>query len=543
MKRNYEYYALCVDDDQSVLNQLAIQLEDNFRHFCEFEYAESAEEASQLYHELTEAGNRVWLIVCDQVMPGTPGDVFLESIYKIDRNVLKVLLTGQAGLESTIRAINHAGLNYYLEKPWSREDLIMIVERLKIQYEMTTILNEMQRSFAASIDLYETLKTIFSHTLDVLEAESGSIFLMDESNTILTCRMCQGPLYVQRLTLPNGSGIIGQVAKTRKFDLSQNVEAREMYGREVQKATGEPAKSLLSVPLISNDNVLGVIQVMNKKRRETFSQDDAHLLEALSTGAALAIQNAEYSQRLLQEERIRSELLIAHQIQQGILPDDFPPRPGIHFEAVNMPAKDVGGDFYDYFQVGEQEFAFFIGDVCGKGVPAAIFMASSRSTMKSQALSDPTPANVLSLANKVITEDAQDGMFVTAFYGLYHIDTHHLRFINAGHTISLVFRPSTTSCASLLNTNLPIGIFSPTHFEDAEVQLEPGDKLILYTDGVNEAVNRERKQFGVQRLVELVLEHGTRSAKDLRDTIIQAVEAFAEGQEQNDDITVMVVQV
>lgn len=537
-----KYFALCIDDDQAVLNQLAIQLEEHFQDFCDFEYAESAEEASELYQELVSNGNRIWLIICDQVMPGMSGDAFLEKIYQIDRHVLKVLLTGQAGLESTIHAINHAGLNYYLEKPWSKEDLILIVERLKVQYIMTTVLSEMQRRFAASIDLNETLHTIFSDTLEILEAEGGAIFLMDTYSDILSCKLSQGLWNLHGLTLAVNSGIVGEVARTKTFHLAQNVDAIEMYGREINDVNGTMARSAISAPLMSKEQVLGVLQVINKKGREAFSQDDATLLQSLSTGAALAIQNAEYSQRLLQEERIRSELLIAHQIQQGILPAPFEPRPEIHFEAMNKPAKDVGGDFYDYFEIREQ-FVFFIGDVCGKGVPAAIFMASSRSTLKSQALANPNPSNVLPLANQLITEDAQEGMFVTVFYGLYSPQTHILRFLNAGHTVSLLFRPGTASCASLLNTNFPVGIFTSANFDEAEIQLEPGDKLILYTDGVNEAINSRREQFGVQRIIELVLEHGNRSAKELQHTIIEAVETFSEGQEQNDDITVMVVQV
>jgi response regulator RpfG family c-di-GMP phosphodiesterase len=173
-----KYFALCVDDDQAVLNQLAAQLEEHFQYFCEFEYAESAEEGLEIYRELMSKGHRVWLIVSDQVMPGMQGDVFLASIHEIDRQAIKVLLTGQAGLESTIRAINHAGLNYNIEKPWSKHDLIMILDRLRTQYEITiaqrimaierekwlkelSILYDMNLLFASSIDLRETLNTVF----------------------------------------------------------------------------------------------------------------------------------------------------------------------------------------------------------------------------------------------------------------------------------------------------------------------------------------------------------------------------------------------
>ena len=300
---------------------------------------------------------------------------------------------------------------------------------------------------------------------------------------------------------------------------------------------------MISLPLISKDELLGVLQVVNKKDGQVFSQEDVSLLQSLSSGAAIAIQNAKYSQRLLQEERIRSELLIAHQIQQGILPRPFGGHPAIHFEAVNQPAKDVAGDFYDYFQINSKEFGFVIGDVCGKGVPAAIFMASARSIIKSQSLANPKPTHVMQLANKLIAEDAQHGMFVTAFYGIYNTETRLLTFINAGHTPPFLFRPSTSSCASLFNTNFPLGVFDPFSFQQSSIQLEKGDTLVLYTDGVNEALNPARIQFGQERLVELILEQSSRSPRELLDVIIRDVHEFSADEPQHDDITMMVVRV
>ncbi len=555
-----KYFALCVDDDQAVLNQLAAQLEEHFQYFCEFEYAESAEEGLEIYRELMSKGHRVWLIVSDQVMPGMQGDVFLASIHEIDRQAIKVLLTGQAGLESTIRAINHAGLNYYIEKPWSKHDLIMILDRLRTQYEITiaqrimaierekwlkelSILYDMNLLFASSIDLRETLNTVFYNILNIIQAEAGSIFLMDDKTNALVCRICQGPKDITGVTVPFGAGIVGYVAQSRQVDVTTDVKRDRRHFPQIDEQSGFVTKSMISVPLISKDEVLGVIQVINKKGGKTFSQEDVNLLQSLSSGAALALQNARYAQRLLQEERIRSELMIAHQIQQGILPGPFAGHPAIHFEAMNEPAKDVGGDFYDYFQVSPKEFGFMIGDVCGKGVPAAIFMASSRSIVKSQALANPEPANVIQLANRLIAEDAQHGMFVTVFYGVYNIETRLLKFINAGHTLPLLYRPSTRSCASLFNTNFPLGVFDPFSFQPSKMQLESGDILILYTDGVNEAFSPMREQFGMERLVQVILQYGDRPPQELRNLIVDTVHRFSADQLPNDDITVLIVKV
>ncbi|PIE36509.1 hypothetical protein CSA56_00200 [candidate division KSB3 bacterium] len=323
-----KYYALCVDDEQAVLNQLAAQLEDHFEYFCEFAYAESAEEALEVYHELVEEGNRIWLIISDQIMPGMNGDEFLARIHNIDEEAMKVLLTGQAGLQSTIRAINHAGLNYYIEKPWSSHDLIMILDRLKTQYgnaitqrvmtseqekwlKELSILYDMNLLFASSINLEETLNTILHNVLEVVGAEAGSIFLPDESEQTLVCGICQGPKDITGTRIPFGTGIVGYVAQTRQTEAIPDVKSDKRHYSRVDKQSGYLTKSMVSVPLISQGELLGVIQVINKKGEYVFSQDDVYLLQSLSNGASLAIQNAKYAERLLQEEHIRSELLIA----------------------------------------------------------------------------------------------------------------------------------------------------------------------------------------------------------------------------------------
>lgn len=555
-----KYFALCVDDEPAILNQLAAQLEEHFQYFCEFEYAESAAEALSLYHELVGQGSRIWLVLSDQMMPGICGDELLATIHEIDRQAIKVLLTGQAGLDATIKAINHAGLSYYIEKPWAKDDLLMILDRLRTQYEITiaqrimaverekwlkelSILYDMNMLFASSLDLRETLNTVFYNILNVIQAEAGSIFLVDEVSNMLVCRICQGPKDITGIRVPVGKGIVGHVAKTRQVEVTTDAKKSPYHYPEVDEQTGFVTRSIISMPLLSKDEVLGVIQVINKKGGKTFTQDDVNLLQSLSSGAAIAIQNARYAQRLLQEERIRSELLIAHQIQQGILPGPFKGHPAIHFEACNEPAKDVGGDFYDYFQVSTDEFSFFIGDVCGKGIPAAIFMASARSIIKSQALANPRPAQVLHIANQLIAEDAQHGMFVTVFYGLYQITTRKLRFTNAGHTLPYLYRPATTACSSLFNTNFPLGVFEPFSFQETEIQLEQGDILVLYTDGINEMLNPVREQFGLERLVNVILEFGSRSPKELCEQIIAQVKDFAEEQGLTDDISLLIVQV
>jgi hypothetical protein len=155
--------------------------------------------------------------------------------------------------------------------------------------------------------------------------------------------------------------------------------------------------------------------------------------------------------------------------------------------------------------------------------------------VKSQALANPEPANVIQLANRLIAEDAQHGMFVTVFYGVYNIETRLLKFINAVHTLPLLYRPSTRSCASLVQHKLSAGVFDPFSFQPSKMQLESGDILILYTDGVNEAFSPMREQFGMERLVQVILQYGDRPPQELRNLIVDTVHRFSADQLPNDE--------
>jgi sigma-B regulation protein RsbU (phosphoserine phosphatase) len=170
-------------------------------------------------------------------------------------------------------------------------------------------------------------------------------------------------------------------------------------------------------------------------------------------------------------------------------------------------------------------------------------MASAHSLLKAQALTDPQPTRVISQVNQFLADKAHDVMFVTAFYGVYNTATHTLRFTNAGHPPGLLYRPSTTSCASLCTHNLPLGILAPAPFETTAMSLAPGDRLLLYTDGISDAVNARGERFGGPRIVVCLQDHDAGSLNILQNAIMQRVKTFTAGQDQQDDMTVLIVQV
>ena len=244
-----------------------------------------------------------------------------------------------------------------------------------------------------------------------------------------------------------------------------------------------------------------------------------------------------------EKERIQKELEIARGIQQSFLPESAPRIPGIDLEGFNLPAAEVGGDFYDFIPVGSSSWGLVIADVSGKGVPAALFMALSRTLIRASATRNPDPVASIREANRSIYLDSKTSMFVTLFYAILDIRKKTLTFVNAGHNPPLLL-PSGSDGISLLKARgIALGVIDEVDLEPIEVQLGPGDVIVLYTDGVTEATNEQDREYGVERLSSMI--HASRNlpAKGIISSIVSDVTAFAGTRPQFDDITLMVLKV
>ena len=244
-----------------------------------------------------------------------------------------------------------------------------------------------------------------------------------------------------------------------------------------------------------------------------------------------------------EKERVQKELEIARGIQQSFLPETSPKIEGFDLAGLNTPALEVGGDFYDFIPVSLDKWALVIADVSGKGIPAALFMALSRTLVRAHAAGNPTPADVIRRVNDMISEDDRANMFVTLFYGVLDAVRKTLTYVNAGHNPPLVMGKSAGDIIMLVAKGLAMGVINHTKFEEKEVILRPGDILILYTDGVTEAINRKNEMFGHERICRLVEENHHLSAKEIIKLIEREVFTFSEGQPQFDDITLLLVKV
>jgi len=244
-----------------------------------------------------------------------------------------------------------------------------------------------------------------------------------------------------------------------------------------------------------------------------------------------------------EKERIAKELDIARNIQQSFLPE-FPPLiKGIEIAAMNLPAREVGGDFYDFIPIGEDKWGLVIADVSGKGVPAALFMALSRTLVRANAVGDISVVETIRRANDLIAEHDRASMFVTLFYGVLDPVKMTLTYVSAGHNPSLMLKSGSSDVVLMRAEGIALGVLRDIKLEVKEISLDSGDVVLLYTDGVTEAINASEEQFGVQRLCELSQQSVNLSAEDIIKRIEQTVVDFSGDQPQFDDFTLMVLKI
>ena len=438
-------------------------------------------------------------------------------------------------------------------------------ERDRYSVELERKVYEMEKLYrlgvevSSTLDINMVLDFCINTTVDVLEAKVGFLFLRDEENGRLFLATMAGSedkspqsedlllrdsvriVKSEKLWLAPGKSIADRTAEGKEPLLVSSVDSEEGLNRIYQDCRFE-IKSVLSVPLLLKDKVIGVIQVCNKRKDDVFRKDDKHLLVSFAVHAAIAIENARLYQEVAEKERMKKELEIAHRLQASLLPENAPQAKGYQVGAMSVPAMEVGGDFYDFIDVSEGKIGFVIGDVAGKGLPAALFMALSRSFLRAEAIGRLKPQVVMERTNRLISQDAREGMFVTAFYAILDIAGKSLRFSNAGHNPPLFLHSSTGKCEELRIEGIALGAFPEAKFQEKEIVLRKGDVVVFYTDGIVEAIDSNNEQFGMERLIKIFVDTPDLEAAQFVELIRKEVEQFTKGQPQFDDFTLIVLK-
>ncbi len=400
--------------------------------------------------------------------------------------------------------------------------------RHRLGRERQVIVSFLQRigsAFTADVAVDNVLKIILDSSLETTEAQAGAIYLYSPERHLLEPSIVSNffpPMYVdtpaarsahrtddleeemKHQSFALGEGIIGEVAANAKAQIVDDVQREGiMLGSTTDYMRN---RSMLVVPLRIRDEPLGVMAVLNKGRG-SFNNEDRSLLQALADQGALFINNAILTGEVAAQERLRRDLQIARDIQQRLLPDKCPVVPGFEIGARGTAATEVGGDYYDFFWVDDDHLGIVVADVSGKGVHAALIAAMIRSAFRTQARGNADVNSVLSGVNEFISQDLRSDMFITCIYGILEISTRRFSWARAGHE-PLLLAHGDNSIELLSPLGFALGVIESPEFNDfIEVQtidLQPGDRLLIFTDGLTEAMNHDGEEFGMDRIMEVM---------------------------------------
>ena len=349
----------------------------------------------------------------------------------------------------------------------------------------------------------------------------------------------------------NGLEALQKLLETPDFDIIlSDINMPEMDGLTLLAKVNELKNPAMKCIMVSAYGDMDNIRSAMNKGAFDFATKPIDL-DDLSRTIEKAIEQVRYIRESQQEhnqlESIKNDLAIAGEIQQTILPRSFPPFPEltevVDIYASMTPAKDVGGDFYDFFQIDDERIGLVIADVSGKGVPASLFMAVSRTLLRATALRGVSSAECLTYANKLLCKESLDSMFVTVFYGIYHYKTGMMDYTNAWHNPTYLLRGGRTVECLPVASNFVVGVFDDIEFESNTLTFGIGDTLLLYTDGVTEAFNDKREQFSESNLQDILASmHESSSAKEVVTSVLQSVKTFSGDYPQSDDITLLSLQ-
>ena len=406
---------------------------------------------------------------------------------------------------------------------------------------------DVSKALVGNFPLEELLQIIIQKISDVMDAERSSLFLFDDKRQELWCKTSQDLDDPKTIRFPIGVGIAGEVAKTRQGKNIPDVQTDPRFNPAIDKQTGYRTRSMLCLPLIgNNDRLIGVIQVLNKKGGKKFDQGDTSLLEGLSAFAAIALERAQLMQAYIEKQKMEEALRVAHDIQMDLLPQNLPPFPNaslIDLHATLIPAQEVGGDLYDYFLIDDQHIFFVVGDVSGKGVPAALFMAVTKTLVKAFARKGLTPHEVLVAVNTELCLHNPSCMFVTLFCGILNTQTRKLDYANAGHNPPFFISRGQEGHFLEISDGTAVGILEEARFTTHTMQLKPHDSLLIYTDGITESINAQKDLFAEKRLQQIIRQLYTKPSREIISGILERIRDFSEGQPQADDITLMNIRI
>lgn len=407
--------------------------------------------------------------------------------------------------------------------------------------EVMLKLLEITRRMAGQRDLDNLLEVILQESTRLMRAERASLFLYDAAGDELYSKIAQKS-EIGEIRFPASAGIAGHIAQHRVCLNIPDAYADSRFNPDPDRRTGFRTRSILGCPMLDiSGNLVGVLEVLNKAGGP-FSSDDEFVLSVLGAQAGVALERARLLEEYLAKVRMEQDLAVARQIQQSLLPKEIPSLGKFDVAGWSQPADATGGDIYDFFAIEGGSLGLMLGDATGHGVGPALMICSARAAMRTIASQTADLSAMMQETNRLLAEDSTDGRFVTLFAAVADDKSGHLRYTSAGQGPTMLLRSETGSVEMLDPTGLPLGILPQSRWPSKEIEMLPGDVLIIVSDGIIECANTADEQLGVEMLMDVVREHSRQSAADILRAIISLTERFAAGEPFRDDRTAIIVR-
>ncbi|MEN2998071.1 MAG: GAF domain-containing SpoIIE family protein phosphatase [Brevinematia bacterium] len=424
------------------------------------------------------------------------------------------------------------------------------------------LMREIGDTLSVELDMDKVFAKIIDAAIEGTSSKAAAILLKDPTGDTLSVKYVKGlfppvkPIRVDQSVVLKESQIV-EIFKSTKIAVGDTyiglpastgetlfIKDAEEDPRVLQTAKGiADIKSVIVTPLKLQDNIMGVLAVLNKSAGASHTQSDLSLIQTLADQAAVTIRQFEMYKEIVEKKQAERDLSIASEIQMSLLPRKFPSTQKLDMYGFSIPAKGVGGDYFDYIKFGQDKLAMIIADVSGKGVPAALIMVMIRSITRTVASLDKDANIVLSQLNNSLSGDIVEDRYATAFYCVLDAERRILNYSNAGHGPLLLFRSKTREFELLDTEGMPVGIMPGMDYGQDFVILDKGDIGVLYTDGITEAMNNSHDLYGLERLQNVIFKHHELSAKEISEKVLEDVNAFVAGAPQHDDETMIIFKV
>jgi sigma-B regulation protein RsbU (phosphoserine phosphatase) len=416
------------------------------------------------------------------------------------------------------------------------------VDKLRMLLDIT-------KTISRSLDLDEVLNLVMDTLDSLIPYDAAGIYLVKCSRPLAewegaldeTCVFHTQAVRgydiddLQELHLKMGEGLIGHVAVTGQPYVSHDVRNNPRYINARPRTNSE-----MVAPIISNNEVIGVFD-LESDELNAYSNDDLEVLMLLASQVAIIIEKVMLHDQLIEKQRLETQLEVARQVQLELLPPRDPELEGFDISAYNFPTEEVSGDYYDWVRIYDDQIGIVIADVSGKGVPAALLMAFLRASLRAATHIGYAPHISMTKVNYLLWESIERNQFVTAFYGILDATNRTIAYSNAGHNPALLMEADGTARFEERG-GVPLGMFRDTRYYEYFENIEPGQMLVLYTDGVTEAMNLAGEEYGRDRLVEAVRQSRQLSAREMIDFIHRDVIEWTEGQGAHDDVTFFIIK-